>query len=156
MADHDAFLRHQFLRRQDQLIDLYGWAVTAVAPTPDDPGTPFAYTVGLTEHDRPELVIAGLDPAIAQALLGDLADRVVHHAARFTHGQRITDLIAGYDAVIVDGPVSDELYPGTAIGRYGADRVRLQQIVWPDPHARFPWDPGYQYPPQAQPLLGRP
>ena len=36
------------------------------------------------------------------------------------------------------------------------DQVRLQQVVWPDPHGRFPWDPGYQYPPQAQPLLGRP
>ena len=43
-----------------------------------------------------------------------------------------------------------------AVSRYGADQVRLQQVVWPDPHGRFPWDPGYQYPPQAQPLLGRP
>lgn len=33
-----------------QLIDRYGWAVTAVLPTEDDPGTPFAYTVGLTAH----------------------------------------------------------------------------------------------------------
>ena len=107
-------------------------------------------------HGYPELVIAGLHPLIAQALLGDLADRVVHHGARLRHGQRITDLIDGYDAVIVDGPVTEELYPGTAIGRYGADQVRLQQVVWPDPHGRFPWDPGYQYPPQAQPLLGRP
>jgi Domain of unknown function (DUF4262) len=106
-------------------------------------------------HDRPELVIAGLDPAIAQALLNDLAERVVHRAARFTHGQRITDLIDGYDAVIIDGPITEHLYPGAAIGRYGPDRVRLQQIVWPDPHARFPWEPGYQYPPQAQPLLAR-
>jgi hypothetical protein len=152
MTDDDAFLRHQ-----DRLIDEYGWAVTAVLPTPDHPGTtPFAYTIGLTGHDRPELVIAGLNPVIAHALLGDLAGRVVHHAARFTHGQRITDLIDGYDAIIVDGPITEQLYPGTAIGRYGTDQVRLQQIVWPDPHARFPWDPGYQYPPQAQPLLGRP
>ncbi len=108
------------------------------------------------EHGHPELVIAGLDPLIAQALLNDLADRVVHHGAWFTHGQRITDLLAGYDAVIVDGPVTDALYPGIAIGRYGADRLALQQIVWPDRHGRFPWDPGYAYPPQAQPLIGRP
>ena len=151
MADFDGLLRNQ-----DNIIDRVGWAVTAVLPTPEDPGTPFAYTAGLTSHSHPELVIAGLHPLIAQALLGDLADRVVHHGARLRHGQRITDLIDGYDAVIVDGPVTEELYPGTAIGRYGADQVRLQQVVWPDPHTRFPWDPGYQYPPQAQPLLGRP
>jgi len=149
-------LRRDFLRQQDTLIARYGWAVTAVLPTPTDPCTPFAYTVGLTARTQPELVIAGLDPLIAQALLDDLAARVLEHDTQLAHGQHLPDLIAGYDAVLVDGPVTDDLYPGTAIGRYGADRVRLRQIVWPDRDGRFPWDPGYAYPPQAQPLLGRP
>jgi hypothetical protein len=126
------------------------------ALNPTHPGTPFAYTVGLTAHGQPELVIAGLDPLIAQALLNDLAARVVEHDTQLAHGQRRHDLIAGYDAVLIDGPVTDDLYPGTAIGRYGADHVRLRQIVWPDRNGRFPREPGYAYPPQAQPLLGRP
>ena len=151
MDEHDAFLRHQ-----DQLIARYGWAVTAVLPTPTDPGTPFAYTVGLTEHAQPELVIAGLDPLIAQTLLNDLAGRVVEHGQRLSHGQRLPDLIAGYDAVIIDGPITDDLYPGTAIARYGADHIALRQIVWPDRNGRFPWEPGYAYPPHAQPLIGHP
>jgi hypothetical protein len=155
-GDHDQFLRNQFLHHQDGLIARYGWAVTAVLPTPTDPGTPFAYTVGLTERAQPELVIAGLDPLIAQALLNDLAQRVVDDHTHLTHGQRLPDLIAGYDAVLVDGPITEDLYPGSAIGRYGADRVALRQIVWPDRDGRFPWDPGYAYPPQAQPLIGRP
>jgi Domain of unknown function (DUF4262) len=155
-GEHDEFLRHRFLHHQDDLIARYGWAVTAVLPTPTDPCTPFAYTVGLTERAQPELVIAGLDPLIAQALLNDLAQRVIDHSAQLTHGQRLTDLIAGYDAALVDGPITQDLYPGTAIGRYGADRVALRQIVWPDRDGRFPWDPGYAYPPQAQPLIGRP
>jgi len=146
----------ELLRRQDEIIDRVGWAVTMVMPTDDDPGAPFAYTVGLTSWGQPELVIAGLDPVISQALLNDLARRVYDQAARFTHGQRIGDLLEGYDAVIVDGPATDALYPGTAYARYGTDRVRLQQVVWPDPQGRFPWDAGYQYPPQVQPLLGRP
>jgi len=151
MDDQDEFLHYQ-----DALIARYGWAVTAVLPTPTEPCTPFAYTVGLTEHTQPELVIAGLDPLIAQALLNDLAQRVVEHGQRLTHGQRLHDLIAGYDAIIVDGPITGDLYPGTAIGRYGPGLVRLRQIVWPDPDGRFPWEPGYTYPPHAQPLLGRP
>jgi Domain of unknown function (DUF4262) len=104
----------------------------------------------------PELVIAGLDPVISQALLNDLAGRVYDQTARFTHGQRLGDLLAGYDAVIVDGPATEQLYPGAAYARYGTDRVLLQQVVWPDRQARFPWDAGYQYPPTVQPLLGRP
>lgn len=145
-------------RRQDDIIDTVGWAVTAVLPTADDPATtcPFAYTVGLTAHDYPELVIAGLDPVTAQALLNDLASRVYDRAERFTHGQHIHDLIAGYDAVIVDGPPTPRLWPGTAIGRYGADRVRLQQIVWPDPDGHFPWQDGYAYAADIQPVIGRP
>ena len=43
------------MRRQDEIIDRVGWAVTMVLPTDDDPGAPFAYTVGLTARftDRP-------------------------------------------------------------------------------------------------------
>jgi len=44
-ADFSALLRHQ-----DQIIERVGWAVTAVLPTPEHPGAPFAYTVGLTAH----------------------------------------------------------------------------------------------------------
>jgi hypothetical protein len=143
-------------RRQDEHIARVGWSVTVVLPTADDPGPLFAYTVGLTAQSHPELVIAGLAPAIAQALLNDLARRVHHQATRFNHGQRIADLIAGYDAVIIDGPATEALYPGAAYARYGAGRVRLQQVVWPDRHGRFPWNPGYAHDPQTQPLIGRP
>ncbi|SCF42720.1 protein of unknown function (DUF4262) [Micromonospora matsumotoense] len=104
-------------------------------PTDDDPDTtPFAYTVGLTAHGYPELITAGLPPEIAHSLLNDLARRVYDRAERFTHGQRIRNLIAGYDAIIIDGLPTADLLPGMAIARYGRARVRLQQMVWPDRH----------------------
>jgi len=146
----------EVLHRQDEHIDRVGWSVTMVLPTDGEPGPPFAYTVGLTEHGFPELVIAGLPPHIAQALLNDLAGRVYDRADRFRHGQRIGDLLAGYDAVIVDGPATEALYPGAAYARYGTDRVRLQQVVWPDRAGRFPWEPGDEHDPQVQPVIGRP
>lgn len=146
----------KMLRQQQHHIDTYGWAVTAVLPTDEAPGTGFAYTVGLTGHGHPELVIAGLDPVLACVLLNDLAQRVHNGAERFTAGQRISDLLVGHDAVIIEGPATEELHPGTAYARYGRGRVTLQQIVWPDPRGRYPWNPGYAYPPHVQPLLGRP
>ncbi|MCW6004295.1 DUF4262 domain-containing protein [Micromonospora sp. CPCC 205371] len=144
------------MRRHQELIDQHGWAVTGVFPTEDDPGAPFAYTIGLTAHGFPELIIAGLDPATSQLLLNDLARRVFDRAQRFTTGQRISDLLAGYDAIIVEGPATEALYPGVAFANYGKERVTLQQVVWPDRHGHFPWEPEYTIDPQVQPLLGRP
>ncbi|MEU3117189.1 DUF4262 domain-containing protein [Micromonospora chalcea] len=152
MRDIDDLLRHQ-----ERIIDTIGWAVTYVLPTNDGtvPTAPFAYTVGLTAHDHPELITAGLPPEVAHSLLNDLARRAYDQAERFTHGQRVDDLIAGYDAIIIDGPPTDELLPGLAISRYGRDRIRLQQMVWPDQQGRFPWDHGYCFDPRTQPLIGR-
>lgn len=144
------------MRRQQELIDRHGWAVTGVFPAEDDPGVLFAYTIGLTAHGFPELIIAGLDLTTSQLLLNDLARRVFDRAQRFTAGQRISDLLAGYDAVIVEGPATEALYPGVAFANYGKDRVTLQQVVWPDQHGHFPWEPEYAIDPQVQPLLGRP
>jgi hypothetical protein len=151
MNDYDAVLS-----QQHEHIDRVGWSVMAVVPTDDDPDPPFAYTVGLTEHDFPELIIAGLPPDTAHALLNDLARRVYDRAVRFAHGQRLGDLLIGYIAVIVDGPATGPLYPGAAYAQYGTDRVRLQQVVWPDPAGRFPWEPGYDRDQFPQPLIGRP
>ncbi|MGC4885758.1 DUF4262 domain-containing protein [Micromonospora sp. DT227] len=146
----------EFLRRQSEIIDRVGWAVTLVHPDADDAGdsTPFAYTVGLTAHGHPELLIAGLDPATAQQLLNDLATRVYDRAERFSDGQRVGDLIAGHDAVIIDGTATDQLYPGAAIARYD-QQVRLQQILWPDPQGHLPGEAGYAYPPSVQPVIRR-
>jgi hypothetical protein len=141
----------QILAHQDLAIAAYGWAVTGVIPEPGQAA--YAYTVGLTAVDAPELVITGLHHDIAHALLNDAAHRVHANAARWGHRDRITDLLAGYDAVIIDGTAHDLITAGTAIARYGADRLRLQQIVWPDPDGYFPWEPGYRYPTTVQPLL---
>ncbi|MGW3607798.1 DUF4262 domain-containing protein [Micromonospora sp. NPDC005161] len=146
-----------FWRRQSEMIDRVGWSVTLVHPSDGDPDheVPFAYTVGLTAHDYPELITAGLPPGVAHSLLNDLAGRVYDKAERFTHGQRISDLIAGYDAIIIHGPPTDDLLPGMASARYGRDQIRLQQLVWPDQQGRFPWDNGYDLNPQAQPLIAQ-
>ena len=139
---------------QQAHIDQYGWAVTAVLPVEAGDGPPFAYTVGLTATGQPEFVIAGLGHTISGPLLNDIAHRVYHNHHEYRHGDIVTDLIDGYDAILIDGPPTETLWPGTAIRRYGRDQVRLRQIVWPDIHGRFPWGPGYHLPADIQPLLG--
>jgi hypothetical protein len=109
------------LHTQQQQIDTFGWAVTAVLPDDNhgDDSSPFAYTVGLTRHVYPELVIAGLGPYIAHTILNTAVGRVYDRAERFTHGQHVSGLIAGHDTVIVHGPATNTLHPGTAFALYG-------------------------------------
>ena len=146
------------IRRQDEIIDRAGWVVMLVVPGEEQTvlTASYAYTVGLASHNFPELLIAGLDPQVAHELLNDLAQRVWYRAERFSHGSRIDDLIDGYDAVVVDAQPTGPITPEAAIARYGVDRVRLQQVVWSDQLGRFPWDPGYEFAADVQPLIGRP
>jgi len=58
-----------------------------------------------------------------------MAGRVFHGAGPVAHGTRLADLIASFDAVIVDGAATDQVVAGVAVARYGAEQVRLQQIV---------------------------
>jgi hypothetical protein len=112
--------------------------------------------VGLSRLGVPELVVTGLHKPVAHGLLGGLADRVVHRAARFRHGQRLTDVSEVYDFIVVDASITADVFPDVALRLYGESRVRWRQVLWPDRGMRFPWEAGYAYPPHVQPLLGRP
>lgn len=146
------------LDRHRRIIDKFGWSVTGVLATAADPPgtTPYYYTAGLTQHGFPELAITGIDPRNAHDILNMLADRVYSRAVTFQHGQVVDDVLGGgYRAVIVDGtPDRDTIWPGAANAIYGEDRVRLQQVVWPDRSGHYPWDDGYELPPTAQPIIG--
>jgi hypothetical protein len=150
--------QHEYLERVNKIIDESGWMVQGVVAAKTAPGPTFAYTVGLTPHGFPELITAGPPVRTAKEVLNQLARRVFDRNERFTDGQVIPEVLSGFDAVIVEGSYGrDHLWPATALALYEAEyQVRLQQVVWPDPDGRFPWDEGYSMPPQAQPLLRRP
>ncbi|GLH98804.1 DUF4262 domain-containing protein [Phytohabitans aurantiacus] len=50
---------NNFLRRRQELVNRHGWTVTAMYPTDNAREPSFAYTIGLTAHGRPELIIGG-------------------------------------------------------------------------------------------------
>lgn len=143
-------------RRIQQHIDTTGWSVVQSWLTAaEGDNVPYSYTVGLTERDRPELCLVGLDASTSATLLNDLARRTVA-GVRLDHGQRIADLVDGFDVVIVEGPATGIIQPTIALDRYGTAAVRLQQCVWPDPLGSFPWDSAYGMRPVVQPIIGRP
>jgi hypothetical protein len=69
----------------------YGFAIIGVSGDPaEEHPRSWAYTVGLLDAaDHPELIVAGIKPDTAGALLSDLGHAVIDEGARFEIGDTI-------------------------------------------------------------------
>lgn len=121
-------------------VERRGWRVVLVAE--GDPGEPpFAYTIGLTRtFAHPELILVGLAPAGAHAMLDELGERV-RGGAVLKPGDDVSGIIEGFACRIdaVD-PLWMPEYVGQALAFYDPAPVRLLQALWPDRAGRFPSD----------------
>lgn len=127
------------------------WAVTGVFS--DDLGPAFAYTTGLTEFSRPELLIYGLEPELAGPILNRAAELLIDDEALFDAPRIGRILRPPYQVAALPAVDTAELTVTRLL--YGPD-VPVVQLIWPDAAGRFPWEPGYAYPLDAQPLSGIP
>jgi hypothetical protein len=129
-------------------IATYGWAVRNVSDA--DQARCLSYTVGLTAHGHPEVVMTGLPPEVGHAFLNIVGEIVVREGGRFTVGETTTELAEGAAMPVI--AVSDKTGL-TAVDAFYGD-VPAVQVVWTDSAGRLPWEPGYANPPGSQPLLG--
>ena len=129
-------------------IDAYGWAVRNVSDS--DPAKCLSYTVGLTAHGHPEVVMTGLPSEVGTAFLNIVGEIVVREGGRFAAGETTTELAEGPAMPVL--PVLDKT-DLTAVDAICGD-VQALQIVWTDSAGRLPWEPGYANPPGSQRLLG--
>ncbi|TWP53579.1 DUF4262 domain-containing protein [Lentzea tibetensis] len=120
------------------LIRQYGWAVQTVEGEGLHP--PWAYTIGLTEHDAPELVVSGMEPREAGALLNDMACHLLHSSG-FEVGEQL-QLEAGplLEVVAVAQPAVHLIFAVELCGPF----IRAQQLVHADERGGWPWDRGYR------------
>jgi hypothetical protein len=131
-----------------RLIDTFGWAVQGVER--DGMHPPWAYTVGLTAHRRPELVITGLGLTRAIKVLNGVAAHLVHADAPEP----------GTQVALVDGPLVEIVkvavpwaHLNMAVEFYGR-RIRGLQLAHADDRGHWPWDHWYRGVPGGQPILG--
>lgn len=135
--------------KEQRAIDLFGWALSAAAQIP---GTPlYSYTIGLTARGLPEVLLVGLPLNMAADVLTEAAMEV-RDGTRWAHGQRVVGIMASRPVMVRHVTATPMISPIRAIDRYGADAVRLLQVVWPDHEDRFPGEPGYAMG-EIQPLL---
>lgn len=129
-------------------IDTYGWAVRNVSDA--DPAKCLSYTVGLSAHAHPEVVMTGLPPEVGTAFLNIVGEIVVKEAGRFAAGETTTELADGPAMPVLEVVDTTDL---TAIHAIFGD-VPVVQIVWTDSAGRLPWEAGYANQAGSQRLLG--
>ena len=130
------------------MINEHGWAVRNVMSA--DPAECLSYTVGLTAHGHPEVVMTGLPPEVGHAFLNIAGEIVVREGGTLTAGTRSFDFAEGPGMPVIAVEDTSGL---TAVEQvYG--RISAVQVIWSDSRGNFPWDVGYANPPGSQPLLG--
>lgn len=144
--------QQNYLQQVAQVIDTHGVAIQGVLP--DDHHTDlFAYTVGLTAHGHPELLIFGLPSHIAQEVLNSLALPVVRDGHRVEPGVRRDVFACGVPATIIDtNPALAADYVTVPRSLYGVEQVPVLQVCYPDSNGRWQWQDGSHL--RRVPLLG--
>lgn len=143
-------------RHTVETIRKYGTYIQYVGGGGDVERAPFAYTVGLYGIGHPELVILGVGPETAAAVLNDLS-------ARIRHG---SDLIPGeiLSFQVWQHRVRVEAVPNPGEIAFAANRfyqrpdafsVPLLQLTHDDVNGHFPDEVGYSIPAWIQPRPGQ-
>jgi hypothetical protein len=131
-------------RRSLEAIDVSGRALVAVGPSRNERFAQFAYTIGLSRLDSPEVIVIGIDPSPACQILNDICT-VALNGKRINVG--LLPGILGGD-YILDLREMNALHYDEYLGRllwfhehFGTGRLRVLQAVWPDKLGRYPDDP---------------
>ncbi len=131
---------------QDEIMG-HGWALEFV----EHDKRPLAYTVGLSDHGLPELLITGLNGAVSHPVLHSTAHMMVDDGVRL-HPATLIDYEDRFliEVVEVDHP---EVHLELAVQLCGRG-IRALQLVWADDRGCWPWDARWSHGRRRQPVLG--
>lgn len=110
----------------------------------------FSYTIGLTAHGLPELIVMGRRHDEATTLLKIWGDYVLG-TSLVLPGETLATGPFVLEAVEVERPEEHLLMADSLFG----PAVRALQLVWADDRGRWPWDPGHWARRSGQPVLGQ-
>ncbi len=145
MCDHPGSTVDDYLAEIRAKIRGRGWTVQYV----EDDRVPYAYTIGMTRHGLPELLMTGVSPPRALQLLGGIVDSAPDVKVP-APGERLILRGTLVEVVEVEHP---DAHMNAAIAIYGSE-VRALQLVWADWRGRWPWAAGFNNGRATQPVLG--
>ena len=135
--------REYLAKREMEAIIEHGHQVRVVFPD-ESGGYMFAYSIGRSLKERPEILVTG---ALPPPMLGYIVNRVAEldDERGIAAGDVLNDVLEGYPVRLV--AVADmeqaEMFGVTA--NFGTDDTFALQVLWPDAEGRFPGEPEYAY-----------
>jgi hypothetical protein len=147
-CDHPEGTRQDYLNHLRAEINRHGWIIQGVHRQGIRP--PWAYTVGLTAHGKPEIAVTGFPAGRAAELADDVAAHVMHGTVP-APGEQVRlrgGLLIEFVRVAV--PTA---HLNVAVELFGPG-VRALQVVHADDRGHWPWDRGYRGVRGGQPVLG--
>lgn len=131
-----------YLAQCEVVIARFGWMVQGVFDR-QDAALGYCYTVGLLRNYRhPELLIAGIDPSLAQHLLNTAATGVKNGTA-LAVGAMLPGIIQGFDMLVdeMDAALHGPCVPVARLLEAGQPwPIRVFQLLYPDKHGVYPTD----------------
>jgi hypothetical protein len=148
MCDHPGATRQDYLEYLRGQLERHCWIVIGVQRDRYRP--PYSYTIGLTDHGRPELVVTGLPQRRAVDLLNDVAAHLLHTQAP-SPGERVP-LIGGPLVEIVR--VAEPSAHLRVAAEFCGPQFAAIQLVYADDRGHWPWERGFRGGRGGQPVLG--
>lgn len=127
----------------DGVRDLFVAAGGDPALLPPRVGVPFCYTTGLFGAGHAELVVLGLPPREASAVLNGAAQRVLERGSDLAPGEQLD--VAGRTVRVEELPMSGMvlLAAHDYYDRPPWEPIPASQLTWADAAGRFPEDEGH-------------
>jgi hypothetical protein len=147
-CDHPGATWQDYLEHLRGLLERHCWIVQGVQRERRRP--PYAYTVGLAAHDRPELVVTGMPYDRAVGLLNTVAGLVLRADAP-RPGEVLP--LRGGTVVEVVRVAEPDVHLTVAAALNGPGLGALQ-VVYADERGRWPWNAGFRGGHGGQPVLG--
>lgn len=118
-----------------------------------EPGGPnFAYSMGRTVRERPELLVTGKLPLEQlQMIINTAAAWDAEHPLE--PGDLPPETMMGCAMRIVEVPDLEAAEMNGVLANFGTLEPRALQVIWPDAQGYFPGDPDFAYGDDAQPVF---
>ena len=132
----------QTAEEQKILAEIEETGISVVHMAEDAAGPCYSHSVGMWHSfEQPEVLLIGLEPKMAQALIDLVADEAAE-GREFAAGTQCDDLLQGYPARICAVPRQClPRYFERAMWAYQDGDFPAVQLVYPDKQGRWPWDP---------------
>lgn len=115
----------------------------------------FAYSIGNSLRNLPELLVVGLDPKDGMMLINHWSALMIERGREFDDHELI-DIGGKFPCAALHCLPAVKSQMTIQAGEYlGHQRYRVTQVLVPDKAGRFPWNAGCDEPYRRVPLFGR-